>query len=108
MNKQISYQISADTIALAYRDTLVQEDPASHPPVSLLGFDPVLSMPSLEDFTDLIKQQKRSLKALLLDQVTTASTLQKCFKDLSSAVELSIHSLSPHRYTACLQRDASA
>lgn len=49
-----------------------QEDPASHEPVSLLGFDPVLSMPSLEDFTQAIKTQKRTLKALLLDQVSTA------------------------------------
>ncbi len=47
----------------------LQEDPPSHEPVSLLGFDPVLSMPSLDDFSKSIKQQKRSLKALLLDQV---------------------------------------
>ncbi len=50
----------------------LQEDPASHEPVSLLGFDPVLSMPSLDDFSKSIKQQKRSLKALLLDQVRNA------------------------------------
>jgi formamidopyrimidine-DNA glycosylase len=50
----------------------LQEDPASHEPVSLLGFDPILSMPSLEDFSEAITQQKRSLKALLLDQVRDA------------------------------------
>jgi len=49
----------------------LQEDPASHEPVSLLGFDAVLSMPSLEDFSKSIKLQKRTLKALLLDQVST-------------------------------------
>ena len=48
----------------------LQQDPAQHEPVSLLGFDPVLSMPSLADFTALIAKQKRSLKALLLDQVS--------------------------------------
>jgi len=48
----------------------LQEDPASHEPVSLLGFDPILSMPSLKDFSEAITQQKRSLKALLLDQDT--------------------------------------
>ena len=53
---------------------MLQEDPASHEPVSLLGFDPVLSMPSLEDFTQAIKTQKRTLKALLLDQVSNATT----------------------------------
>ncbi len=56
----------------------LQEDPASHEPVSLLGFDPVLSMPSLDDFSKSIKQQKRSLKALLLDQVRWALQTQIC------------------------------
>ncbi|KAL3161192.1 hypothetical protein ABBQ38_009559 [Trebouxia sp. C0009 RCD-2024] len=50
----------------------LQEAPADHEPVSLLGFDPVLSMPSLPEFTELIKGQKRSLKALLLDQAFSA------------------------------------
>ena len=48
----------------------LQEAPANHEPVSLLGFDPVLSMPPLPEFTSLIQDQKRSLKALLLDQVS--------------------------------------
>lgn len=48
----------------------LQEAPADHEPVSLLGFDPVLSMPPLADFSSLIKGHKRSLKALLLDQVS--------------------------------------
>ena len=51
----------------------LQDDPAGHEPVSLLGFDPVLSMPSLSEFTELIKGQKRSLKALLLAQVGNLS-----------------------------------
>ncbi|DBA81023.1 TPA: hypothetical protein ACH3X2_007229 [Trebouxia sp. C0005] len=65
-------------VSLAFSDARrfarvrLQEDPASHEPVSLLGFDPVLSMPSLDDFSTSIKQQKRSLKALLLDQAFSA------------------------------------
>lgn len=65
-------------VSLAFSDARrfarvrLQEDPASHEPVSLLGFDPVLSMPSLNDFSKSIKQQKRSLKALLLDQAFSA------------------------------------
>ena len=48
----------------------LQEKPAEHEPISLLGFDPVLSMPSLEEFGVAVKARKTSLKALLLDQVT--------------------------------------
>ncbi|KAL0027583.1 hypothetical protein WJX77_012433 [Trebouxia sp. C0004] len=65
-------------VSLAFSDARrfarvrLQEDPASHEPVSLLGFDPVLSMPSLDDFSKSVKQQKRSLKALLLDQAFSA------------------------------------
>lgn len=65
----------SDDVDLAFLDTRrfarvrLQEDPAEHEPVSLLGFDPVLNMPSLEDFTKLLKVRKTSLKALLLDQV---------------------------------------
>ncbi|KAL0050154.1 hypothetical protein WJX82_005296 [Trebouxia sp. C0006] len=67
-----------EDVSLAFSDARrfarvrLQEDPASHEPVSLLGFDPVLSMPSLEDLSKSIKQQKRSLKALLLDQAFSA------------------------------------
>ena len=57
---------------------LLQEDPADHEPISLLGFDPVLSMPSLEDFTEAIKKQKRTLKALLLDQVSSSVAPDIC------------------------------
>ena len=56
----------------------LQEAPADHEPVSLLGFDPVLSMPSLPEFIDLIKGQKRSLKALLLDQVSSLRPYFPC------------------------------
>ena len=53
----------------------LQDCPADHEPVSLLGFDPVLSMPSLAEFAGLIKGQKRSLKVLLLDQVSSLRTM---------------------------------
>lgn len=34
-----------------------------------LGFDPILSMPALEDFTQMLSKERRGIKALLLDQV---------------------------------------
>ncbi len=70
----------------------LQEDPASHEPVSLLGFDPVLSMPSLEDLSKSIKQQKRSLKALLLDQVRNVCGLLR-HKVFAAPSEPSTHCL---------------
>lgn len=63
-------------ISMAFSDSRrfarvrLQEAPQDHEPVSLLGFDPVLSMPPLLQFTSLLKAQKRSLKVLLLDQVS--------------------------------------
>lgn len=34
-----------------------------------LGFDPILSMPALEQFTQMLSKERRGIKALLLDQV---------------------------------------
>lgn len=56
----------------------LQEEPAAHEPVSLLGFDPVLSMPTFEEFSNLVKARKTSLKALLLDQVSSSCILLGC------------------------------
>ena len=36
-----------------------------------LGFDPILSMPALEEFTQMLSKERRGIKALLLDQVHT-------------------------------------
>lgn len=52
----------------------LQEQPEQHEPISLLRFGPVLSMPSLEDFTAAVKSKKTSWKALLLDQVSSHCT----------------------------------
>lgn len=47
----------------------LQADPEQHDPVSKLGFDPVLSMPSLEDFADKLSKNTQAVKSMLLDQV---------------------------------------
>jgi len=46
--------------------------PLEELPISELGFDPLLSMPSVEDFSPLVKKRNCPIKALLLDQSFSA------------------------------------
>lgn len=46
--------------------------PLTEPPISSLGFDPVLSMPSLKDFSVSVLKRACPIKALLLDQSFSA------------------------------------
>ncbi|ORY22697.1 hypothetical protein BCR39DRAFT_551063 [Naematelia encephala] len=43
-----------------------------HPPISLLGFDPVLNHPSFEEFKGLLAKKKGTVKHVLLDQSFSA------------------------------------
>lgn len=44
----------------------------AEPPISNLGFDPILSMPTLEEFSAKVLGRGRPIKALLLDQSFSA------------------------------------
>jgi formamidopyrimidine-DNA glycosylase len=46
--------------------------PREEPPISGLGFDPILSMPSLLNFRALVLKRSCPIKALLLDQSFSA------------------------------------
>ncbi|MBZ0114755.1 MAG: hypothetical protein K8J08_19995 [Thermoanaerobaculia bacterium] len=46
----------------------LREDPATEPPVSRLGFDPLLEMPNEEEFRALMSERKGNIKGLLLNQ----------------------------------------
>jgi formamidopyrimidine-DNA glycosylase len=46
--------------------------PTRDPPISTLGFDPLLSMPALPDFSALVSKRACTVKALLLDQTFSA------------------------------------
>jgi formamidopyrimidine-DNA glycosylase len=46
----------------------LRDDPASEPPVSRLGFDPLLDLPAPAAFRDRIARRGGTLKGLLLDQ----------------------------------------
>ncbi|EMD41422.1 hypothetical protein CERSUDRAFT_89989 [Gelatoporia subvermispora B] len=46
--------------------------PLTEPPISTLGFDPIISMPDLEVFTKSVRKRTCPIKALLLDQSFSA------------------------------------
>lgn len=47
-------------------------EPLDEPPISNLGFDPILSMPSAEQFVEDVQKRKCAIKSLLLDQSFSA------------------------------------
>jgi formamidopyrimidine-DNA glycosylase len=64
----------ADGTRLGYRNVRrigkvrLWDDPAAVPPVSKLGFDPFLDMPSPKEFHAQLTRRKAPVKAILLDQ----------------------------------------
>ena len=46
----------------------LRDDPRAEPPISSLGFDPLLDLPSPARFADLVRRRRGTLKGLLLDQ----------------------------------------
>lgn len=54
------------------RVRLVTGSPLNCPPISALGFDPILSMPDLPTFSPLLLKRTCPIKALLLDQSFSA------------------------------------
>lgn len=51
---------------------LVPTPVLSQPPLSELGFDPVLDHPSLDEFKELISKKKGTIKGLIMDQAFSA------------------------------------
>ncbi|KAE9409351.1 AtMMH-1 [Gymnopus androsaceus JB14] len=50
----------------------LRDSPATEAPISELGFDPILCMPSLDEFKPLVLKRSCPIKALLLDQSFSA------------------------------------
>ncbi|KAH9850675.1 hypothetical protein C2E23DRAFT_734804, partial [Lenzites betulinus] len=48
------------------------KSPLTEPPISSLGFDPLLSMPDIDDFKKAVRKRSCPVKALLLDQSFSA------------------------------------
>jgi formamidopyrimidine-DNA glycosylase len=68
-----------DPVNLAFLDSrrlarlrLVPPPVAAHPPVSQLGFDPMLSMPTLDEFVKLLARKKGTIKGVIMDQAFSA------------------------------------
>ncbi|KAK8861728.1 hypothetical protein IAR55_002551 [Kwoniella newhampshirensis] len=51
---------------------LLPDPVTAHPPVSALGFDPVLDHPTLDEFKDLIAKKKGTVKGMIMDQAFSA------------------------------------
>ena len=68
----------AETLELAFLDVRrlgrirLCAEPLNEPPISELGFDPILSMPTLEHFTPLVLKRRSPIKAVVLDQSFSA------------------------------------
>ena len=52
---------------------LLRDDPEREPPVSKLGFDPLLAMPPPKRFSELVRARGSNVKSLLLNQSFAAS-----------------------------------
>ena len=50
----------------------LRDDPRNEPPVSTLGFDPLVEMPGFSEFKRLVGRRSISIKGLLLDQSFSA------------------------------------
>lgn len=51
---------------------LVSAPVRENPPLSLLGFDPILSHPTLDEFTLLLGKKKGTIKGVIMDQAFSA------------------------------------
>jgi hypothetical protein len=51
---------------------LVPHPVLSHPPLSQLGFDPILSHPTFDEFKDLLAKKKGTVKGVIMDQAFSA------------------------------------
>ena len=69
--------------------------PLTEPPISSLGFDPLLSMPSLDEYTHKVEKRKCPIKALLLDQSFNAGVGNWVAGVPLSSIAISLR-LSPH------------
>lgn len=77
------------------------EDPRAEPPVSKLGFDPYLEMPSPAAFVARLTRRKVCVKALLLDQGFAAGVGNWLADEILYQARI-----SPHRKTRALDPDA--
>lgn len=88
-NQAIDLTIAARRLA---RLRLLPSPPLEHPPLSLLGFDPVLGHPTLEEFCQLIQKKKGTVKGMIMDQAFSAGVgnwvADECAQTSSCAADI--------------------
>ncbi|WWC58329.1 formamidopyrimidine-DNA glycosylase [Kwoniella dejecticola CBS 10117] len=74
-----SGSVGDEPVELAFLDgrrlgrlRLLPSPVTEHPPVSALGFDPVLNHPTFEEFEGLIAKKKGTVKGMIMDQAFSA------------------------------------
>jgi len=75
------------------------DEPLACPPVSKLGFDPLLEMPPFDDFYKMMSRRSTPIKALLLNQSFSAGVGNWIADEV--LYQSSIH---PNRYTSTLSK----
>jgi formamidopyrimidine-DNA glycosylase len=101
--------VTAEGWRLAYSDVRrfgrvrLQADPPNEPPVSLLGFDPLLGLPPVGELRALLARRAAPIKAVLLDQSLFAGVGNWIADEV-----LYQASLRPHRPAASLTREEVA
>lgn len=80
----------AEKVVLAFDDSrrlgrirIVTDDPLTQPPISKLGFDPLVNHPDKDTFTALVQKRNMPIKALLLDQSFSAQVSLAAQKHLN-------------------------
>jgi formamidopyrimidine-DNA glycosylase len=78
----------------------LQKDPEAEPPMSLLGFDPLLGLPPPVELARLLARRRAPLKAVLLDQSLFAGVGNWIADEVLYQARL-----SPHRLASSLSLD---
>ncbi|GLB36541.1 putative formamidopyrimidine-DNA glycosylase H2TH domain [Lyophyllum shimeji] len=82
----------------------LRASPLTEPPISELGFDPILSMPTLDDFSTSVLKRSCPIKALLLDQTFSAGVgnwvADEILYNAQIHPEQRCNTLSPEQLTA--------
>jgi formamidopyrimidine-DNA glycosylase len=101
--------VTAEGWRVAYADVRrfgrvrLQQDPPHEPPVSLLGFDPLLGLPAAPQLRVLLARRAAPIKAVLLDQSLFAGVGNWIADEV-----LYQAGLRPHRPASSLTRDEVA
>jgi formamidopyrimidine-DNA glycosylase len=82
---------------------LFEGDPLETGPLKNLGFDPLLSMPSTQEFKALVQKRRKPIKSLLLDQTFVAGVGNW----IADEVTLKLHQSDNRHPSSCSVRSST-